>query len=95
MEMGAGVQGLEAYEYADRHGFAVVGGECLTIGLAGGYTQGRGHLALNSKYGPGADQTLEFEVIDGTGTFLRASRMHNTDIHWTLSGGGGSIYGIV
>ena len=38
--MGAGVQGFEAYEAADKNGLAVVGGECPTVGLAGGYTQG-------------------------------------------------------
>ena len=41
MKMGAGVQGFEAYEAADKNGFAVVGGECPTVGLAGGYTQGK------------------------------------------------------
>ncbi|KAK5016274.1 hypothetical protein LTR16_001824 [Cryomyces antarcticus] len=40
-------------------GLAIVGGECPTIGLAGGYTQGGGRSALSSKYGLAADQTLE------------------------------------
>ena len=46
MKMGAGVQGFEAYAAADKAGLAVVGGECPTVGLAGGYTQGGGHSAL-------------------------------------------------
>lgn len=95
IKMGAGVQGIEAYRAADKVNLAVVGGECPTVGLAGGYTQGGGHSQLSSKYGLAADQALEWEVIDGRGRFLRASRTENTDLYWALSGGGGGTYGVV
>ena len=95
MKVGAGVQGFEAYEVADRHGLAVVGGECPTVGLAGGYTQGGGHSALSSRYGLAADQTLEWEVITASGEFVRASREENEDLYWALSGGGAGNYGVV
>lgn len=95
IKMGAGVQGFEAYSAADKINFAVVGGECPTVGLAGGYTQGGGHSALASKYGLAADQALEWEVIDSRGRFLRASRTENPDLYWALSGGGGGTYGVV
>lgn len=95
IKMGAGVQGFEAYSAADKINFAVVGGECPTVGLAGGYTQGGGHSALASKYGLAADQTLEWEVVDSRGRFLRASRTENPDLYWALSGGGGGTYGVV
>lgn len=95
MKMGAGVQAFEAYEAADKHGLAIVGGECPTVGLAGGYTQGGGHSALASKYGLAADQTLQWEVIDGTGKLHRATRSENSDLYWALSGGGGGTYGVV
>ena len=42
-----------------------------------------------------ADQTLEWEVITGTGDFITASPMQNADLYWALSGGGGGTYGIV
>lgn len=93
--MGAGVQGFEAYGAADKVGLSVTGGECPTVGLAGGYTQGGGHSQLASKYGMAADQALEWEVVDGTGKFLRASRTENSDLFWALSGGGGGTYGVV
>lgn len=93
--MGAGVQGIEAYHEADKVGLAVTGGECPTVGLAGGYTQGGGHSGLASKYGLAADQALEWEVVDGTGKLLRASRTENSDLYWALSGGGGGTYGVV
>ena len=95
MKMGAGVQGFEAYAAADRHGFVVLGGECPTVGLAGGYTQGGGHSALSSSYGLAADQTLEWEVVTAQGELLRASRDENEDLYWALSGGGGGNYGVV
>lgn len=93
--MGAGVQGFEAYEAGNKLGFSVTGGECPTVGLAGGYTQGGGHSALASKYGLAADQTLEWEVVTGTGEFVTASPTQNSDLYWALSGGGGGTYGVV
>ena len=95
IKMGAGVQGFEAYREADKVGLAVIGGVCPTVGVAGGYTQGGGFSALTSKYGLAADQVLEWEVVDGTGELLRASRTENSDLYWALSGGGGGTYGVV
>lgn len=93
--MGAGIQGFEAYEVGNELGYSVTGGECPTVGLAGGYTQGGGHSALASKYGLAADQTLEWEVVTGDGKLLTASPTQNSDLYWALSGGGGGTYGIV
>ncbi|KAL8718368.1 MAG: hypothetical protein Q9225_004485 [Loekoesia sp. 1 TL-2023] len=95
IKVGAGVQGIEAYEAGQRVGLAVTSGECPTVGIAGGYTQGGGHSALASKYGLAADQTLEWEVVTGAGKFLKASRTENSDLYWALSGGGGGTYGVV
>ncbi len=95
IKVGAGIQAFEAYRAADKIGLAIVGGECPTVGLAGGYTQGGGHSALASRYGLAADQALEWEVMDGTGKLLRASRSQNPDLYWALSGGGGGSYGVV
>ncbi|EED23613.1 FAD/FMN-containing isoamyl alcohol oxidase MreA [Talaromyces stipitatus ATCC 10500] len=95
IKIGAGVQGFEAYKLADQHGLQVVGGECPTVGIAGGYSQGGGHSSLASRYGLGADQTLEWEVIDGTGHYRVANRYRNSDLYWALCGGGGSTYGVV
>jgi hypothetical protein len=94
--MGAGVQGFEAYELADASGYQVVGGECPTVGLAGGYSQGAGHSALASRYGLAADQVLKWEVVDGQGNIITATRDNDySDIFWALSGGGGGTYGVV
>jgi FAD/FMN-containing dehydrogenase len=60
--VGAGVLGYEVLEAANAQGLTVVSGECATVGLAGGFTQGAGHSALSTTFGLAADQTLSFEV---------------------------------
>jgi FAD/FMN-containing dehydrogenase len=50
---------------------------------------------LSSKYGLGADQALEWEVVTTNGTLVTASPTQNSDLYWALSGGGGGTYGVV
>ncbi|KAI1496234.1 FAD binding domain-containing protein [Biscogniauxia marginata] len=95
IKIGAGVEGLEAYEFAHSHGLMIVGGNAPTVGLAGGFTQGGGIGLLSSKFGLSADQVLEWEVVTGTGKFVTASAQENPDLFWALRGGGGSTYGVV
>ncbi|KAL0570059.1 hypothetical protein V5O48_011901 [Marasmius crinis-equi] len=94
-KVNSGVLGFNLATEASREGFAVVSGECPTVGFAGGYIQGGGHSLLSSTYGLAADQALEFEVITAQGEFVRASPTENEDLYWALSGGGGGTYGIV
>lgn len=95
LKIAAGVQISESLSYTADHGLTVVTGNCPTVGVAGGYIQGGGHSPLSSKYGLAADQTLEFEVIDGHGEYLIANRQENSDLYWALSGGGGGTYSVV
>lgn len=95
VKMGAGVQAFEAYEFADSHKVRITGSECLTVGLAGGFTQGGGHSILSSQVGLAADNALEWEVITADGNHLVASETENSDLYWALSGGGGGTYAIV
>ncbi|KAK4453107.1 putative isoamyl alcohol oxidase [Podospora aff. communis PSN243] len=95
VKVGAGVQGFEVLAEAKNRGLVVVTGECSTVGLAGGYTQGGGHSALSTSFGLSADNTLEFEVITAAGRLVRATRTQNSDLYWALSGGGGGNYGVV
>ncbi|KAK6005957.1 hypothetical protein QM012_006367 [Aureobasidium pullulans] len=94
-KFGAGVQLNEIYVSAAAHGLRLVGGECATVGYAGGYLQGGGHSALSSTYGMAADQVLEWEVVTADGTHLVASPTQHSDLYWALSGGGGGTYGVV
>jgi FAD/FMN-containing dehydrogenase len=71
--VGAGVMGNELVEAAHKQNMTVVSGECATVGLAGGFTQGGGHSALSTAFGLGADQTLSFQV--------RSSMLHTKEKH--------------
>ncbi|KAJ6113991.1 FAD-binding type 2 [Penicillium sp. IBT 18751x] len=94
-KVGAGVVGYQVLEAAHAKGHVVVTGECPTVGLAGGYTQGGGHSALSTEFGLGADNTLEFEVVIANGSVVTASRTENSDLFWALSGGGAGNYAVV
>ncbi|KAL3426782.1 FAD binding domain-containing protein [Phlyctema vagabunda] len=95
MRVGAGVQGFDALTASKAQGLVTVGGECSTVGVAGGYTQGGGHSALSTNFGLGADNTLSFDVVTANGCLVTASRTQNADLYWALSGGGGGTYGVV
>ncbi|KAK1956048.1 FAD binding domain-containing protein [Colletotrichum sublineola] len=95
VKMGAGVLGYEVTEVSKASGLVVVGGECPTVGPAGGYIQGGGHSALTTNFGMAADQALEFEVVTADGKIVTASRTENPDLFWALSGGGPGTFGVV
>ncbi|XXH05348.1 hypothetical protein Hte_011774 [Hypoxylon texense] len=95
MKLGAGVMNAEAQAAAHSEGLLVVGGFCPSVGVAGGYTQGGGHGTLASRYGLGADQVLEWDVVTAEGMQLTATPTKNSDLYWALSGGGGGTYGVV
>ena len=93
-KFGAGVQVLEGYQFVDKYGYMMVGGECGSVGVTGGYTAGGGQSPLSSYLGLAADQALEYEVILADGRFVRANAEELSDLYWALSGGGPG-YGVV
>lgn len=95
VRLGAGVQGSDILAAAHDEGLVVVTGECPSVGIAGGYTQGGGHSALATSFGLSADNTLEWEVVTADGELLTASPSENSDLYWALSGGGGGTYAVV
>lgn len=95
MKIGAGMLGAEAYTAAHASGYRLVGGDCPSVGIAGGYSQGGGHSPLASYHGLAADQVLEWEVVTPTGQHLIATPKQNADLYWALSGGGGGTFGVV
>lgn len=94
-KMGAGIQGFEALEAGLENSVVTLGGECPTVGVAGGYTQGGGHSALSTSFGLSADNVLEWEAVTADGELVVASRTNNTDLYWALSGGGAGNYAVV
>ncbi|KAL4982480.1 hypothetical protein BDW68DRAFT_195290 [Aspergillus falconensis] len=96
MKLAAGVQGFEARKAASEAGYILVTGNCDTVGIAGGYTQGGGHGQLTSRFGLAADQVLEWEVVLASGKVVVATPEGTyKDLYWALSGGGGGVFGVV
>ncbi|KAA8571810.1 hypothetical protein EYC84_001775 [Monilinia fructicola] len=73
----------------------IVGVNCPTVALAGGYSQGGGHGPFSTKFGLAVDQVLEWKVVTGIGALVTATPTQNSDLFWTLSGGGGGTYSVV
>lgn len=94
LRVGAGVEVIEAYQAAHDQGLVVVGGNCPSVGIAGGYSMGGGHGPLATKWGLAADQILEWEVVTGTGRHLTVTPSNNPDLYWAMTGGGGSTYAV-
>ncbi|KAH6652391.1 hypothetical protein BKA67DRAFT_693531 [Truncatella angustata] len=95
IKIGAGMTAAEVYAAVVAIGYRVVGGECPTVAIAGGYSQGGGHSMLSTAYGMASDQVLEWEVITADGEHLIATPEKNTDLYWALSGGGAGNYAVV
>lgn len=95
IKVGAGVMGLEVYEAAGASGYLVVGGNCPSVGMAGGYAQGGGHSGLSSTYGLAADNVLAWEAVTADGEHVTATPDENAELYWALSGGGGGTYAVV
>ncbi|KAL5315882.1 hypothetical protein ACEPPN_016756 [Leptodophora sp. 'Broadleaf-Isolate-01'] len=92
---GSGVQAWEIYEAASKKKLVVVGGEGRTVGVMGGYILGGGHSPLSSIYGMGADHIVSLSVVLSSGHYITATPTQNHDLFWSLSGGGGSTFGVV
>ncbi|CAJ2503651.1 Uu.00g110450.m01.CDS01 [Anthostomella pinea] len=95
IKAGAGIQGFELYAAANELGLIIMGGECPTVGVMGGWIQGGGHSPVTPLFGMGADQVLGFEVVTTDGRFVTANKDENPDLFWALRGGGGMTYGVV
>ncbi|KAJ0383473.1 hypothetical protein COL922a_010418 [Colletotrichum nupharicola] len=95
LKVGAGVQGFELYEAAEKYGVTAVGGEGMTVGYAGGYLAGGGHSPMSPKYGIAADSVLSIDVVTPDGRFVTANENQNTELFWALRGGGGNTFGVV
>lgn len=96
LKVGAGVSLGEAFLETNSQSLVNMGGTAPSVGIAGGYTQGTGHGLTVSKFGLGADQALEWEVVTAEGSFIKATPTNEySDLYWALSGGGGGTYAAV
>ncbi|KAF2755342.1 isoamyl alcohol oxidase [Pseudovirgaria hyperparasitica] len=95
--VGAGVQLRELYTAAHSRSpsVLVMGGECPTVGIAGGYIQGGGHGIMGTWFGMAADNALAFTAITAEGEYVTANANENADLFWALKGGGPASYAVI
>ena len=83
--VGAGEAWHDVYEVVLGKKQFVVGGGEPTVGM-GGWTTGGGHSPLSAKYGLGADNLLEVEMVTPTGAIVTANSYQNSDLFWAMRG---------
>ncbi|KAJ5689631.1 oxidoreductase [Penicillium macrosclerotiorum] len=94
--VGAGIMHWEIYKHGAKHGYHVVGGECPTVGMAGGFLQGGGVSSFHSfTRGLAVDNVLEYKIVTSSGELITANEHQHKDLFWALKGGGGGTFGVV
>lgn len=91
--VGAGARMIDMYEVLAKHGRAVPGGTCPTVGIAG-LTLGGGLGVLMRKYGLTCDRLAEAQLVTPDSTLCTVSPSARSDLYWALRGGGGGNFGI-
>ena len=76
---------FELYAEAAKNNITVVGGADANVGI-GGWITGAGHSPLSSRYGLGADQVLEMEVVTADGEFRTINTKKNSELFWAIRG---------
>lgn len=92
--IGAGARLIDIYAALAQHGFALPGGSCPTVGIAG-LTLGGGVGVLGRKFGLTCDNLLSAQIVLANGRILTCDASHNSDLFWALRGGGGGNFGVV
>ncbi len=92
----AGTRWVEAYDaVTTKNKRYVQGGGCATVGVAGGFLQGGGFGSFSKRYGTGAGNLIEAEIVLANGKVVVANEYQNEDLFWALKGGGGGTFGVV
>ncbi|EXJ78850.1 hypothetical protein A1O1_09252 [Capronia coronata CBS 617.96] len=94
VKIAAGMRMGEIYTEISKYNITIVGGADPNVGI-GGWSTGGGHSPISSKYGLGADQVLEMEVVTADGTHLTINERSYPDLFWAMRGGGGSTFAVL
>jgi len=94
VKVGAGARLIDIYAALSQYGFALPGGSCPTVGIAG-LTLGGGVGVLGRKFGLTSDNLLAAQIVVADGRVLTCDANHYPDLFWALRGGGGGNFGIV
>lgn len=80
-------------ETAVDHGRYVQGGGCLTVGV-GGFVLGGGFGTFSKRFGTGAANLIEAEVVTADGRIRTVNRFVDPDLFFALRGGGGGSFAV-
>lgn len=93
--IGSGAMWIDVYNTVTTIGGRYVqGGGCATVGVAG-FIQAGGFGLFSKKFGTGAANLLEAEVVAADGRILIVNKYNYSDLFWAIKGGGGPTFGIV
>jgi FAD/FMN-containing dehydrogenase len=76
---------FEIYAEAVKNNITVVGAGGVEVGI-GGWITGGGHSPVSSKFGLGADQVLEMEVVTADGELRTINATTNPGLFWAMRG---------
>jgi FAD/FMN-containing dehydrogenase len=85
MKIFAGEQFRDIYGFAAAHNVTAIGGGDPNVGIAG-WVMGGGHGPLTAKYGLGADQVIEMDVVTADGKLRTVNESNDVDLFWALRG---------
>jgi len=95
VSVGAGAIWGQVYDaVAVKGGRYVQGGGCLTVGVAG-FVQGGGFGSLSKRFGTGASNLLEAQIVTADGQVRIVNAHRHPDLFFALRGGGGGTFGVV
>ncbi len=93
VRLGAGALWGDVATKLDTYHLAISSGDTKSVGV-GGLTLGGGIGWMVRKYGYAIDSLVAAEVVLADGSVVRASETENSDLFWSLRGGGGN-FGVV
>ncbi len=93
-QLGAGATNIQMYRGLGRHGLALPGGTCPSVGMAG-LVQGGGIGPFGREHGLASDRVVGARIVTADGHLRRVSATEHPDLLWALRGGGGGNFGIV
>lgn len=91
--VGAGTRLINVYSELARHGRALPGGTCPTVGIAG-LTLGGGLGVMMRKYGLTSDRLVGAKVVTPDSVVHTVDASAEPELYWALRGGGGGNFGI-